>query len=72
MPQLYALFVVQNAEPVGGHVPEWMLRYIGGCAKKKTPKTRCRLSGWRRGRQAGETAGGRTRSITTCFSGSSE
>ena len=37
MPQLYALFVVQNVEPVGGHVPEWMLRYIGGCAKKKHP-----------------------------------
>ena len=43
-----------------------------GLRQEETPNTPCQLSGWRRGRQAGETAGRRTRSITTCFSGSSE
>ena len=71
MPQLYALFVVQNVEPVGGHVPEWMLRYIGGCKKHPTHAVSSAAGGGA-GRRRGRAAGGRTRSITTCFSGSSE
>jgi hypothetical protein len=27
---LYTLLLVQNVEPVGGQVPEWIERYIGG------------------------------------------
>lgn len=35
MPQLYALLLVQNVEPVGGQVPEWIERYIGGWASAR-------------------------------------